>query len=214
MRQLEHFFSMDGKFFLFVNKLADLIILNALFIITCLPIITIGTSFTALYQTAMRIANNAESYITKNYFFYWKQNSKRGTLLWIPSLILLTLCFLNLRILPAMPPTLYRTVFLYAQLILLFLLYGILLYAFSLPTKYRYTLSHTIRNATLMVFKHLSVTFLCFCITVSPFALILLIPKITGWTLSLIAIIGASGIAYLHSIILHKLLKKSIFPYN
>lgn len=207
MRKLKHFFYMDGKFFVFVNKLTDLIILNILFIITCLPIITIGTSFTALYQTTMRIADNTESYITKNYFIYWKQNLKQGTLLWIPSLVLLTLCILNLCLLPSMPPTLYRTISLYLQFVLLFLLYGILLYSFSLPAEYRCSLSNTIRNASLIAFKHLPVTCLCICISVLPLSLNLLIPKITGWILSPIFLIGCSGIAYLHSIILHKILK-------
>lgn len=208
MRKLEHFFSMDGKFFVFVNKLTDLIILNILFIITCLPIITIGTSFTALYQTTMRIANNTESYITKDYVRYWKQNLKQGTLLWIPALALLTLSLLNLCLLPNMPPTLYRTVSLYMQLVLLFLLCGILLHIFSLPEEYRCSLSTTIRNASLIAFKHLPITCLCMCISAFPFTLTLLIPKITGWILSSTIVIGCSGIAYLHSVILFKTLKK------
>lgn len=207
---MEHFFSMDGKFFVFINKLTDLIILNILFIITCLPIITIGTSFTALYQTTMRIAENTESYITKNYFFYWKQNLKQGTLLWIPSLILLALCILNLYLLPAMPATLYRTISLYIQFFLLFLLYSILLYAFSLPQKYRYSLSNTIRNASLIAFKYLPITCLCVCISAFPFTLTLLIPEITRWILSSTILIGCSGIAYLHSLVLHKTLKKEM----
>lgn len=204
---MENIFSMNGKLFVFVNKLTDLIILNILFIITCLPIITIGVSFIALYQTTMRIADNTESYVTKNYFFYWKQNLKQGILLWILSLVLFILCALNLYILPAMPSTLYRTVSLYMQFVLLFVLYGILLYSFSLPEEYRCSLPHTIRNASLIAFKYLPITCLCLCISAFPFTLTLIIPKIAGWILSLTIVIGCSGISYLHSIILHKILK-------
>ncbi len=205
---MEHFFSVNGKIFLFINKLIDLMLLDIIFLITCLPIITIGTSFTALYQTTMRIVDNTESYIIRNYFFYWKQNLKRGTLLWIPSLFLLTLCILNLCVLPVMPPGLYRTFSLCVQFVLLFLLCGILLYAFSLPEEYRCSLVYTMRNASFMAFKYLPTTCLCICISASPFALILLAPKIAGWILSLTIVIGCSGIAYLHSVILYKTLKK------
>ena len=47
---MENFFSLDGKFFRFINKFTSLIALNFLFIITSLPIITIGVSFYALYD--------------------------------------------------------------------------------------------------------------------------------------------------------------------
>lgn len=207
---MKYFFSADGIFFVFINKLTDLIILNLIFTITCLPIITIGTSFTALYQTTMCIADNTESYITKNYFFYWKQNLKQGVLFWIPSLFLIALCVLNLFLLPVMPPTLYRAIALYFQFFLLFLLYGVLLYVFALPQEYRCSLSNTLQNAFLIAFKQLPITCLCICVTAFPFTLALLIPKFTTWILSCFIVIGCSGTAYLHSIILHKTLKKEI----
>ena len=53
---MENFFSLDGKFFRFINKFTSLIALNFLFIITSLPIITIGVSFYALYQTNLKLS--------------------------------------------------------------------------------------------------------------------------------------------------------------
>lgn len=44
-------FSPDSKFFAVMSKIGDFIVLNILFVITCIPIITIGTSFCALYTT-------------------------------------------------------------------------------------------------------------------------------------------------------------------
>ena len=207
---MEHIFSMDGKFFLFINKLTDLIILNFLFFIPCVPVITIGISFCALYQTTLLLANNTESHIIRNYFFCWKQNIKQGILIWIPSLILLTLCFFNLYILPIIPSTTYQTASFLVQIFLLFLLYGILLYAFSLPEAYKTSYFLTLRNATLMTFKYLPFTCLCLCINALPFTLALLFPKITGYILPLVFIIGFSGIAYIHSIILQFSFKKEI----
>ena len=67
---MENFFSLDGKFFRFINKFTSLIALNFLFIITSLPIITIGVSFYALYQTNLKLSQNTESYIARTYFFF------------------------------------------------------------------------------------------------------------------------------------------------
>lgn len=207
---MERIFSMDEKFFSFITKLSDLLLLNVLFIITCLPILTIGVSLTALYQTTLQLADNTDSYILRNYFSNWKQNWKQGILIWIPSFILLILCILNLSVLPHMPQNLYRTTCLCLQFVLLFFLYGIFLYAFSLPKVYRSSCLNTLRNALFMTFKHLPVTCLCLCISVIPYALIILLPKITGWILSFFIVIGSSVTAYIHSYILQKVFKKYI----
>ena len=207
---MERIFPMDGKFFTFITKLSDLLLLNVLFIITCLPILTIGVSLTVLYQTTLQLADNTDSYILRNYFSNWKQNLKQGILIWIPSFIMLILCIFNLSVLPHMPQNLYRTTCLCLQFVLLFFLYGIFLYAFSLPKVYRSSCLNTLRNALFMTFKHLPVTCLCLCISVIPYALIILLPKITGWILSFFIVIGSSGTAYIHSYILQKVFKKYI----
>ena len=48
---------MDSRFFSFFTRLADLILLNFIFLLTCLPIVTIGASFAALYQVGAAMAD-------------------------------------------------------------------------------------------------------------------------------------------------------------
>ncbi len=43
------FFSLDSKFMQVMSRVADLIILNVIYLVTCLPVITIGAASTALY---------------------------------------------------------------------------------------------------------------------------------------------------------------------
>ena len=99
---MENFFSLDGKFFRFINKFTSLIALNFLFIITSLPIFSIGVSFYALYQTNLKLSQNTESYIARTYFFFWRKNLKQNILLWLPVMILFIFCLINLYILPFM----------------------------------------------------------------------------------------------------------------
>ena len=100
---MENFFSLDGKFFRFINKFTSLIALNFLFIITSLPIFTIGVSFYALYQTNLKLSQNTESYIARTYFFFWRKNLKQNILLWLPVMILFIFCLINLYILCQKP---------------------------------------------------------------------------------------------------------------
>ena len=63
---MEHHNLMDSRFFSFFTRLADLILLNFIFLLTCLPIVTIGASFAALYQVGAAMADGRESYILQS----------------------------------------------------------------------------------------------------------------------------------------------------
>lgn len=61
-------FGIDSKFYEVVSKIADLVILNLIFVLCSLPIITIGASTTALYGVTKKMAGNREGYIFRNFF--------------------------------------------------------------------------------------------------------------------------------------------------
>lgn len=205
---MEHFFSTDGRLFDFFSRLADLILLNFLFLLTSIPIVTIGSSCTALYTVTIHMADHTESYITRSYFTAWKNNLKSGTAVWIPALLLLLLCNWNLSVLPVMPHNALPVLLLCFQLLFLFMLCGMLLYLFCLLAVYKNTLKNMIKNAVIMTFRFLPYTILCLCISLIWPALIILLPNITGILLSIMMIIGFSLTAYFHSMILLKIFRR------
>ena len=73
-------FSLDSPLFSFLNKVADLILLNILTMICCLPIITIGASMTALHYVVLKMVRDEESYIVRSYFKSFRQNFKQATI--------------------------------------------------------------------------------------------------------------------------------------
>lgn len=81
-------FDLDSPLFSGLNKLADLIYLNILTMICCIPIITIGASMTALNYVALKIVRNEEGYITKAFFKSFKQNFKQATVIWLILLLI------------------------------------------------------------------------------------------------------------------------------
>lgn len=85
-------FDLESPLMSFLNKLADLIFLNILAAVCCLPIITIGASMTALNYVVLKIVRNEEGYITKAFFKSFKQNFKQATIIWLT--LLLVACVL------------------------------------------------------------------------------------------------------------------------
>ena len=62
------FFSLDSKFMQAMSRVADLIILNVIYLVTCLPVITIGAAGTAMYTVCFRLGTDREGSLVKGYF--------------------------------------------------------------------------------------------------------------------------------------------------
>jgi len=76
-------FSPDSKIMQVFSRLTDLVLLNILFLITCLPIFTIGASLSALYTMCFRLMREEYSGIIKSYFKAFRDNFKTATAAWV-----------------------------------------------------------------------------------------------------------------------------------
>lgn len=80
-------FNLDGPVISFLNKLTDLILLNFLAAICCIPIFTVGASLTALNYVALKMVRNEEGYLIKSFFKSFKENFKQATIIWLIMLV-------------------------------------------------------------------------------------------------------------------------------
>ena len=78
-----NFFVIDSPVMKFLGRLGDIIILNLIFVVTSLPVITIGTALSALYAVAMKLARGEDPSILKEYMKAFKQNMKPATISWL-----------------------------------------------------------------------------------------------------------------------------------
>jgi len=81
-------FNYDNPVFRVLGKIFDCFYLSILWIVCSLPIITIGASSAALYDTANRVIRHDEGYVAKNFFSVFKGNFKQCTLIWLFHLVL------------------------------------------------------------------------------------------------------------------------------
>lgn len=78
-------FSLDSPLGKAIALLADLCILNLLFLFSCLPIFTIGAGCAALYDTVHALLTQECSAVSRTFFSAFKRNFKRGTVLFLIS---------------------------------------------------------------------------------------------------------------------------------
>lgn len=81
-------FNIDNHVFRFFSKLIDVLIVNFLFLLFSIPILTFGAALTAMYTILLKIIRKKEGYIVKDFLSAFKTNFRASTISW---LIILTL---------------------------------------------------------------------------------------------------------------------------
>lgn len=82
-------FALDGPLVTGLGKLVDCLLLSLLWLISSLPIITIGASSTALYAAAYHGIRKDEAPVWRTYWIAFRENWKRSTCIWLILLVLL-----------------------------------------------------------------------------------------------------------------------------
>lgn len=151
-------FRMDSPLMRFLTKIADLMVLNILFCVTSIPLITIGASWTALYSVTLKMVRDEEGSVSRSYFRSFRQNFRQATLLWLGVLVVLALLVLDIRVLNGMAggtaPGLLRV----GVEILALLGIMVLQYLFPSLARFEASLADTLKNACMMVLAHLPKT--------------------------------------------------------
>ena len=75
-------FNLDSPIMSFLSRVGDLVWLNLLTLLCCIPVVTAGAAFTALHYVSIKMVRNEEGYLTRNYFKSFRQNFIQATLLW------------------------------------------------------------------------------------------------------------------------------------
>ena len=124
--------NLNAPFFQFINTAFDFVILNICFILTCLPVFTIGAALTALYTVTMAEAEDKGLPFTKTYFHTFTRCFIRSSLLFagcicIGALLLFCLFFwLSFESLLALIPSVLSLAALIALVICLIYLFPLL----------------------------------------------------------------------------------------
>ncbi|MBP3339583.1 MAG: YesL family protein [Lachnospiraceae bacterium] len=94
--QIPGFLNIRNSFFEFMRKMMWVFFLNLIFIVTSLPIITMGASTTAMYSVLQKLINEREFRLFKDYFSSFKRNFVKSTLIWLVCAVIILICGIDL----------------------------------------------------------------------------------------------------------------------
>lgn len=202
-------FSPDSKFMQFMTRVGDLILLNFFFLITCIPIVTIGDAITSMYDVCFRLGTEREPMhgTTRAYFEAFKANFKPATLVWLVLLGLGAATGFNTLAFYALPGGIRYFFMLFALLFLLVLFMAA--YAFPLVSQFENRTMPTLKNALVLSLAYLPRTILMVALNILPFVLLLcnVIVFFQAGLMWLLIYFGAA--AYINT----RLLRKVFAPY-
>jgi len=188
----------------FMGKVFDLLVLNTIWLICCIPIVTIGPATTAMYYVAMKIVKDEYSGILKPFFHSFKQNFLQGLVLTVIFIAVAVLLFFD-----------YRFCLLFegvAEKIMIgaFIFFGVIYlmivsYTFPLLSQYTNTIGGTIRNALFLALTKIGTALEIVLLNLAPVLIPYLFPGTFEWIFPLLIFLAPAFLAFLNSMLFKKL---------
>lgn len=200
---MSNIFNLNSPVYQFLGKVTDLLILNLLWLICCIPIITIGPATAAMYYVAMKILNDEYTGITRPFFHSFKQNFLQGIALTLIFAVTAFLLFFDYRFCRTFEGT--------AEKIMIgaFIFFGVVYlmivsYTFPLLSQYNNTIFGTIKNALFLALTKIPTALEIVLLNMAPFLVLYLFPDTIGWIVPILFLLAPAFITYANCMLFRK----------
>ena len=165
-------FDLNSPFMQFVSRFCDLVVLNLVYLLTCLPIFTIGAAPAALYATVFPMDTDREGKLLPTYFRAFGENFKQGTVVFLLLALFGAATYYNMVALASPDAALGYGILIVAVAIALVLCF-VWAWVFPLISRFRNTIPAMLKNALLLAVGNLPRTLFVTVLNVFPWALLI-----------------------------------------
>ena len=198
-------FGADSPVMEFLSRVTDLLLLNVLTLILCIPIFTIGAAVTALHNVCGRMARRDSYYTFKTYFKSFKENFLQATAEWLMVLALIGFLLFDVMILVNNDTNLPRML-LYLLIALIIVVFIFVQFLFPLQSRFINPVKKTIHNTIFMTLGNFPKAILMAMCWSLPFLLL----EITTNAIPILVFFGLSVPIYLQALIYAPILEKFV----
>ena len=212
---MKSLFDLNSPLMQGLSRVADLLILNFLFLICCIPIVTIGASLTALHTVTMKLVRDEEGGIVKEFFRAFTSNFRQATAIHLFFLLIAGLVFVDVWFVlysveshGAMSYILFGVAALLGVFSIL-----MLLYVYPLLAKFENSTKRTLQLSFILAIRHLPTTILLAAIAAIPIVFLIIPHEIVIAVLFLMGILGFAALAMAQAYLYRKVFDQYI-PQN
>lgn len=193
---MSKFFRLDSPIMSFLSRLTDLVFLSLLWIVCCLPVITIGPATAALYYVALKLVRGEEPKVSSAFFYGFRKNFKQGVALNLIFIVLGTVLLLDYVIMSQVEGT-YGTVSSVIFFVMGIWLLCIMCYAYPMQAQFYNTVKQTLINAAQLSMRKFPTTVLVLALNLAPVLLLLYATNIFVWTSPVWVLVAPGLIAFI-----------------
>ena len=198
-------FSLDSPFMRAMSRVADLMILNLLFLITSIPLVTIGAGLAALYTVIFRMGTDQEGGVFKGYFRAFQENFKQATGMWLILALIMGSALFNAALFYTMGGLLHLIWIIAAALLVLAVF--TFSYAFPLMSQFESPNRQVFKNSLILSLAFLPRSLIMAALNALPAALLLTHMEVFLHVGFIWFTLYFATAAYLNSRLLQKVLK-------
>lgn len=155
--------------------LTNLVMLNILWLICCIPVFTAGAATSALYYTIFQYHTKVDDAVLKPFFHAFKVNFKQSTIFLLPLLVVLAVLGFDMVYLISHGT---GVAVLFLLIVAVFLVAGMMVHLFPLIARFNMDGKALVRTAFSLVVLHLPATITVILLTVLPVFLLLFQPSL------------------------------------
>lgn len=144
---MKNLFSLDSPAMRFFGEVFDLIALNIITVICCLPVFTAGAAMTAMHYVLFHKVNHQDEGVVKPFFKSIRQNFVQATVIWLLLLAGAVLIVLDVRIRNVDPASMLGRGIETFLLLPILVLVCVFLYVFPILSRFANTTVRTIINS-------------------------------------------------------------------
>ena len=200
-------FDTDNFLMRFCEKVLDIVTVNLLFVVSCLPIVTIGVAKISLYQTIFEVKGSRRVPVFKTYIRAFKQNLKLGLQLGLLELGIFLISVVDLSLFWGQTSLGFQLIKAICLGILIFLTL-VMLASYPIAARYDLTWKEVLQKGLLLV----SFNFVWFFLMLAIILLIMMLLYLTGFTLvlggSAFLLFGFGLLAFCQAGLMEKLFAK------
>ena len=200
---MERLFSPDGGFMHFLSKLSDICIISILWLMCCIPVVTIGASTTAAYYAMVKVVKKERGTLLREFWSCFKRNLKDSIIINAIYLLIVGILVFNIysmyqQIGNPQNSMAFQMLFIYVAL--LFVMLALCIYTYPVLSRFEMKKTALVKFSVMIMFRHFFITLLLLAVFMLSFIAILVFP--------LVAILVPGVCLYLYSFFMEKILRK------
>lgn len=198
-------FNYDNKFFQFMGKAVDCFYISILWLIFCIPIVTIGASTTALYETTHKVLRRSRGYVWRTFWNSFKSNFRQTTKISVIMLVLFGVLFFDAQVMKGYLEQGSNLGALYYFFYIMMLFeYIWALYTFSYSARFEMGMKDTMKNGAILAVVNLPWSFLLLLLFIVTLILIMILP--------VFLFLLPAGLMTVYELILERIFRKIMLP--